>query len=135
MKTHVPHTRNPVQIHPQAEHCLGDVTPPELEEHLSDDEDNIFGNQIPFDQTDDWQDPPPAHIKTKTAEDMCVHPHINGCPCNPTGTFLQAGSPPLPWNDAARNDFAPYASRGSYKLTDLLFHQNKLPANQINNLM
>ena len=78
MKTHPPHTRNLVQIQPERRQGFGDVRPPEQEDHPSDDEDDPFGNQIPFNQMDDWQDPLPANAKTKTAEDVCVHPHING---------------------------------------------------------
>ncbi|KAK2459270.1 hypothetical protein APHAL10511_008715, partial [Amanita phalloides] len=89
MKTHPPHTRNPVQIQPERRQDFGDAPPPAPEDHPSDNEDDSFENQ-PFDQPDDWQDPPSAHIKTKAAEDVCMHPHINSHPCDPTGAFLPA---------------------------------------------
>ncbi|SRR6266550_5525592 len=43
--------------------------------------------------------------------------------------------PPPPWNDQSPTNFAPYASRKSFELADLLFRRNQMLEDQINDLL
>ena len=76
-----------------------------------------------------------VHDSNLLQQHLLKHPCSTGCPCNPTGNFLPDSTPLLPWNNGATHDFAPYASRESYQLADLLFRCNQMPQNQINDLL
>lgn len=69
------------------------------------------------------------------SSDLLTHSCSTGRPCDPSGNFLPDGAPPLPWDDAAPEDFTPYTSRESYELADLLFRRNQMPEDQINDLL
>jgi hypothetical protein len=56
---------------------LENVPHTSMEDDDDNNDDNSFENHNMFDPTDD-QELPPAHGKSKKAEDVCVHPHING---------------------------------------------------------
>ncbi|KAF8328733.1 hypothetical protein F5887DRAFT_897430 [Amanita rubescens] len=95
--------------------------------------DPIF--DIPDDEhTQDEQDNENVP-RRKAGEKVVTHPHINGRPCNSTGEFLPEGTPPPPWNDQSPTNFAPYASRESFQLADLLFRRNQMPEDQIDDLL
>jgi len=56
-------------------------------------------------------------------------------PCDKDGNFLPPDSPPPPWESRAQDDFSPFQSLESFLLADLLFRRNKMPQQQINDLM
>ena len=65
---------------------------------------------------------------------MIVVVHV-GHPCDKTGPFLPDGAQLSPWNNPPHANYAPYSSLESFQLADLLFCQNQMPQDQINNLM
>jgi hypothetical protein len=58
-----------------------------------------------------------------------------GRPCDCNGNFIPNGTPPLPWDDRAPEDFSPFQNREAYQLADLLYRRNQMPEHQIDDLL
>ncbi|KAJ7573918.1 hypothetical protein C8J56DRAFT_1065436 [Mycena floridula] len=77
--------------------------------------------------------PPPA--SPLLSETLETHPVLRGDHCDSQGNILPPGAPPPPiQNPPAFGDFAPFESHASFELTDLIYHCNKMPAGQIDEL-
>ena len=56
-------------------------------------------------------------------------------PCDKDGQILPPNSPPPSWEPRAQDNFFPFKSLESFLLADLLFWRNKMPRQQIDDLI
>ena len=85
---------------------------------------NDFNPDFDYDKDaehDGMQPDAPPQQKVLMHEKIHIHPLINGHPCDQTGAFLPDSAPPPTWTDPSPADYAPYTSKESFQLTDLLF--------------
>ncbi|KAI0669674.1 hypothetical protein C8Q78DRAFT_1070741 [Trametes maxima] len=67
--------------------------------------------------------------------DREYHPHLNGRPCDATGTYVPEECPPPPRTEAPAGDWSPFSSRVEFELAEFLFQKEQMPQSNIDTLL